>query len=594
MAAGGGACTFADNCGSASTFTFCSPVTADNTTCDACGDCDPTINTFTPAGGAPNWGNNDQCDRAWANGGCGGTFTDACGECTGTIDCMAAIASCSGGYSLCGSPENTSYSKVCVPSTFTGSCSFAFAISGITCAGGGASLQYGVYPAGSDAQCGSLATLYPAGGGTLFCDGASTTNSTNNATLTPGTCHLVFFDGNAEAACQWTFNVTPPTPTAAFTKSATSITCGACVTFTTTGTCYSTAAWTTSDGQSSSVKNPSFCWATAGTYTITQTLSSGIGACALTATTSQTVTVTCGCPVITVSMVGTNLLCNGVCTGSATGTGSGGTSPYTYKWSTGQTTQTRSSLCAGTYTVTAIDANNCKGFASVTLTQPTPLTISIVGTNLICNSVCNGSATGTGAGGTAAYTYKWSTGQTTQTRTSLCIGTYTVTAIDANLCKAFTSVTLTQPVAVTVTTTSTNLICNGVCVGAATGTGATGVGPYTYKWASGQVTQTISSLCAGTYRVTAIDANGCKANTPVTITSPPTLTATFTKGVTSCTECTCENWALFNVTGGTLPRTYKWSNGYTNKYLNGICSGTFTATSTDANGCKAWATITVP
>ena len=45
--------------------------------------------------------------------------------------------------------------------------------------------------------------------------------------------------------------------------------------------------------------------------------------------------------------------------GLATATASGGTPGYTYLWSDGQTTQTATGLSAGTYTVTAADANGC-------------------------------------------------------------------------------------------------------------------------------------------------------------------------------------------------------------------------------------------
>ena len=49
---------------------------------------------------------------------------------------------------------------------------------------------------------------------------------------------------------------------------------------------------------------------------------------------------------------------------SATITVSGGTAPYTYLWSDGQTTATASNLGAGTYSVTATDANGCDNFTN--------------------------------------------------------------------------------------------------------------------------------------------------------------------------------------------------------------------------------------
>ncbi|MDZ4845116.1 MAG: T9SS type A sorting domain-containing protein [Chitinophagales bacterium] len=47
------------------------------------------------------------------------------------------------------------------------------------------------------------------------------------------------------------------------------------------------------------------------------------------------------------------------CTGSATAAASGGTTPYTYTWSNGLTSEIINNLCAGNYSVTVFDANNC-------------------------------------------------------------------------------------------------------------------------------------------------------------------------------------------------------------------------------------------
>ena len=52
------------------------------------------------------------------------------------------------------------------------------------------------------------------------------------------------------------------------------------------------------------------------------------------------------------------------CTGTATCNPTGGTPPYSYKWNTGETTQTISNKCSGTYTVTCKDSTGKTTHAS--------------------------------------------------------------------------------------------------------------------------------------------------------------------------------------------------------------------------------------
>lgn len=77
----------------------------------------------------------------------------------------------------------------------------------------------------------------------------------------------------------------------------------------------------------------------------------------------------------TVSLSSTNASANGICDGSASATVSGGAPPYNFQWSNGASSQNISTLCAGTYNFSATDANNCTATATVTITQPSPVSI---------------------------------------------------------------------------------------------------------------------------------------------------------------------------------------------------------------------------
>ncbi|MFY7665057.1 reprolysin-like metallopeptidase, partial [Flavobacterium sp.] len=150
-----------------------------------------------------------------------------------------------------------------------------------------------------------------------------------------------------------------------------------------------------------------------------------------------------------------NVSCFGLSTGSATVNVTGGTAPYTYLWSpSGGTAATATNLAAGTYTVTATDANGCTIDRVFTITQPAAALALTAQSqiNVACNAGTNGSATvNVATGGTGTYTYDWSpgtpTGDGTRTITGLASGTYTCTVTDSNGCTAFVNFTITQPAA---------------------------------------------------------------------------------------------------------------------------------------------------
>lgn len=314
-----------------------------------------------------------------------------------------------------------------------------------------------------------------------------------------------------------------------------------------------------------------------GTYSVTVT-----DASACTATTMVTITEPA---VLTASAVATNVDCNGNASGSIDLSVSGGTGPFTYSWSNGAATEDLTGLTPGTYSVTVTDANGCVVSTSATITQPTALTVSTTSVNILCNGFATGSIDLTVSGGTTAYSYLWSNGATTQDLNNLVAGTYSVTVTDANLCTATASVTITQPPALLLSTSQVDITCKGETDGSIDLSVSGGTGAYSYSWSSGETTQDLSALPAGTYTVTVTDANGCTANSTITITEPPTLmTATYTQTNVSCNG---GSDAVIDVTvaDGTAPISYAWSNGATTEDLTNVPAGTYSVVITDALGC---------
>ena len=94
---------------------------------------------------------------------------------------------------------------------------------------------------------------------------------------------------------------------------------------------------------------------------------------------------------------------------SATASVSGGTAPYTYLWSTGGIGATETGLLAAgsPYTVTVTDANGCTGQESVTIVDPTPVSVAVTGTDITCFGAADGSAVASASGGAGGYSYSW-------------------------------------------------------------------------------------------------------------------------------------------------------------------------------------------
>src|SRR5262249_55615497 len=137
--------------------------------------------------------------------------------------------------------------------------------------------------------------------------------------------------------------------------------------------------------------------------------------------------------------------CKGGSDGSIDVTASGGTGTLTYKWADGPTTEDRSGLPAGTYSVTVTHAHGCTNTTGATIGGPPFLQASATKVDAKCKSGSDGSIDVTASGGTGSLSYKWADGPTTEDRTGLAAGNYSVTVTDANGCTAVTGATIGEP-----------------------------------------------------------------------------------------------------------------------------------------------------
>ena len=138
-----------------------------------------------------------------------------------------------------------------------------------------------------------------------------------------------------------------------------------------------------------------------------------------------------------------------------------------------------------------------------------------------------------------------------------------------------------------------------------------GVPPFQYRWTAGngltgqgQVTALntplqFDNLPAGAFSVTvSIPNTNVDTVIALNLTAPPALLANVSAAVTSAPyNMSCANARDGKITasalGGTLPYTFKWSNGATATALSNLGPGTYSLTVTDRNNCSQVQTTTL-
>ena len=295
----------------------------------------------------------------------------------------------------------------------------------------------------------------------------------------------------------------------------------------------------------------------------------------------------------------TDVDCAGASNGSISVSATGGVTPYSYAWTGGvSTTNSATGLSGGTYDVTITDANGCDTVLSATIAEPSLLAFTTTDVDPSCANSNDGSITVNAVGGTPGYSYSIDGGalQASNAFGSLSAGTYTIRVVDANGCETTSTVTLTDTYTLTLGASSiTDVSCSGASDGEVVLNPIGGVAPFTYliNGSSPQGSATFSGLSAGFYTFTAIDDNGCSADTSLTIGENPPLVLNLdsTRDVLCAGDATGGVW--ISVVGGTVPYTYAWTGGSTSEDNINIAAGTYTVTVTDANGCTATLSATI-
>ena len=385
------------------------------------------------------------------------------------------------------------------------------------------------------------------------------------------------------------------------TGSQTNLTCNGICTGSATmipsgGTSPYTYSWAPSGGSAATAN--SLC---AGSYTCTVTDNVGC-------TSTRTYILTQP-PAITVgASLQSNVICNGGNNGAASVNASGGTGTLTYNWTpgnpTGDGTASVSGLTAGTWTCTVTDGNACTATRTFSITQPPAIAVSIASqTNTTCNGGTNGAASVTASGGVGILAYDWMpgnpTGDGTNSISGIFANTWTCNVSDENGCTASQAITITQPPAISVLTSSISPpSCNGGNNGSASVSASGGTGSLSYNWTpgnpTGDGTTSVSGLTAGSWTCTATDGSGCTGARTINLTQPTAISVAAVSQTNVSCNGSSNGSASASASGGTGTLSFNWTPyGGTASTATGLTAGTYTCTVTDANLCSASRTFII-
>jgi gliding motility-associated-like protein len=294
---------------------------------------------------------------------------------------------------------------------------------------------------------------------------------------------------------------------------------------------------------------------------------------------------------IAVAATWVDILCFGDNTGSIDLEVSGGTQPFTFSWTSGQTTEDISNILAGTYGYSVVDTNGCPFGGTVVVSQPAmPLTVVSAITDVNCFGESNGVIDLTVTGGTAPYVYDWANStyllsNTDQDLINYPADLYRYNVVDDNGCFVIDTLIITQPTKLETSVVGVDILCYAGNNGSVDLTVTGGEIPYAYLWNNGPVTEDIINLYAGYYEVTVTDDNGCIIVDSITLTEPmDSLSFTYEVEDVLCKDGSDGEIDL-SITGGTTPYDYNWSSGDTLAEITGLTAGYYTFLITDDNGC---------
>jgi outer membrane protein OmpA-like peptidoglycan-associated protein len=273
----------------------------------------------------------------------------------------------------------------------------------------------------------------------------------------------------------------------------------------------------------------------------------------------------------------------------------GGKGNFKYAWNNPAISgKEPSAVPAGDYVVTVTDGAGSTQTASIKVKAPQLLTASAIAQGVVSPGGADGKALCMTAGGALlGPSFLWDNGEVTAATLRLTAGLHYVTVTDENGCTAIASVMMTEtviPLEVSVSE-KTPIKCSGDKAALVVKVSG-GKANYKYAWSNPTLVGEAPMAAAGDYVLTVTDAAGVTKTTAVKVVAPVPLSLIVeAQGVLSPGKS--DGKAIAKPVGGTASFSFQWENGETTNAASRLAPGISKVTVTDANGCKASASVTM-
>ncbi len=268
----------------------------------------------------------------------------------------------------------------------------------------------------------------------------------------------------------------------------------------------------------------------------------------------------------------------------------GGTPPYSYYWTTGDTSNAISDITAGRYYIVVVDARGCRAWAFVDINNldgPQILVSNIK--SVSCHGEKDGAIEIEIIEGTPPYLVRWNNGERGTSIEGLESAFYDVGVVDAQGLKSFKKIFVPQPQPLNYEAEISPPNCeesDGSMILSATG----GTPPYTYTWIKGgEQGPELLDKPAGAYPLLIEDANGCQVEKIVNLSDiqGPELIMDTVKAATCQENDGAVEVAVDNPTG----LNFEWTDLQQNIVSNAssaadLPEGTYMLMISDEFNCK--------